>query len=583
MSAYSKPLPYRKSQPYRGVPAIPPVPINAATYGDRWQGAEATNRQHAVTLPAATHRDETVRALFGTGQAYARELATPLHQLGPHAIAERIPWETLEARSRDEAAPFNDAAPHQRESSVVWADFTGKHASTSTEPWVQPDTGEISLAAAWGALQPHQRTLSAMWHKLVAHGAMVALPWSPIGSRSAYIGIGYPVEPPGPTGGPDGDAITVPIQAVYIMIPTLEAVLLPDNVPIPLLSATITGDVNSWAWTFSAAMAASGLSLVNPADSDVPAEIAITINGYTWIFRVEGVDDNRRFGSKTMNIRGRSRSADLAFPYAQVRTYTETSDLNASQLATNEITPHGWTLVWNTVDWLVPGGTFSYQDLAPIDALSRVAASVGASVLSDPSALNLTIQPQYPISPWAWGATTPYAILPSSIITQGDGSWQGGTNATGVYVYAENAGYGALVKLTGSDGAHQIPMVVERLTVSADPVRELGRVALSRAGRIKTESRVIPLFPAPAAPGLIPLGSVLEITDSETETWRGQVMSVQISAQRAGSATSVRQTLGLQRQFRDPGLGAIPEDPTVVGTESGGGLDTELGGHLVTE
>jgi hypothetical protein len=334
------------------------------------------------------------------------------------------------------------------------------------------------------------------------------------------------------------------------MIPTLTAVTVPDGTPVPLLNATMTLDEHDWAWTFSAAMAASGLPLVDPATAPVPAQIMITINGYAWICRVEGVEDNRRFGSKTMTLRGKSRSTDLAFPYAQLSTYTSTEARDASQLATAQLTPYGWTLLWNTVDWLVPAGGFSFADLAPIDALAKLAASVGAIMVSDPSAMKMTVQPEYPVSPWSWPDASPYAIIPASILTTGGGSWKGGINADGIYVYSENDGYGALVLIDGTDGAVQIPMIVERLLVNVTPVRERARIELARAGRIKTEIRSIPLFPAPASPGLIPMGSLLTINDSSTESWKGQVKNISINADRAGSAISVRQTLQIERQFR---------------------------------
>lgn len=550
MTTYRKPTPYRKSQVYRGVPPIPPVLLNTATYGDRWDGMEAVNRGFAVTLPKATQFDQALAAPFSAPEHHCEANEAPFSQIAPRERDESFPWGTARPRARDRAFDYQQGDPGDRELAAAWGDVRGRHARATAEPWTVQQARARALAAAWDAMEAHQADLTMLWRAAAAHGALVALPWGPIGSRSAWIGVPWPAEPPPPTGGPDGDPITVPMQAVYIMIPTIEAMRLPDNVAIPILAVTITGDLHSWAWTFTAAIPASALAMVDPGGGSSPTQIQITVSGYTWTFYVEGVDDNRRFGSRTLNIRGRSRSAGLAYPYAPLRTFTEAGELDASQLATNELTPYGWTLAWNAPDWLVPGGTFSYQDLAPIDALGRVAASIGAAVLSDPASLNLSVQPQYPISPWNWGSSTPYAILPASILTQGDGAWQGGNNANGIYVYAENAGYGALVKLTGTDGAKQIPMVVERLTISADPVRERGRIEIARAGRIKTESRVIPLFPAPAEPGLIPLGSLLEVHDSASESWTGQVMGVRINADRAGSAISVRQTLTLERQFR---------------------------------
>ena len=107
--------------------------------------------------------------------------------------------------------------------------------------------------------------------------------------------------------------------------------------------------------------------------------------------------------------------------------------------------------------------------------------------------------------------------------TMSDGSWQGGTNANGIFVRSQDDAFAGLVKITGTDGASELEMVVDSLLVHADAARERGRVLLARAGKIKTETRTLPLFPAPADPGLIPLGSLLEIEDTD-ETDRKSVV-----------------------------------------------------------
>lgn len=430
--------------------------------------------------------------------------------------------------------------------SIPWADFTGHHAAVASLPMQQLTPYGRTTAIPWGQFAPHALSKSALWRSLVARGGLVALPWGPIAARQSGIRIDWPVEI---DPGDGGDPITVPILPVYVMIPTVSAKRLSDNAEIPILNATLQCDLDSWAWTLSAAMAYGGKALIDPAENDGPVVIEISINGYAWRMLVEGYTDNRRFGSKTLTLTGRSQSAQLAAPYAPRRTFTQGGDRNAAQLANDELFGTGWTLVWDAVDWLLPGGTLSYADLAPIEAISRLADAVGAAVHTNRTALQLQVAPSYADSPWAWPAATPYAILPAAILASGDGSWQGGQNANGVFVRSEDDSIAALVKLTGTDGAHGLDMIVDRILVHADPVRERGRIALARAGVIKTETRTLPLFPSPADPGLIPLGKLLEIQDTD-ETWRGMVRAIRIDAQRQGTATSVRQVLTLERQFR---------------------------------
>src|SRR5690606_17579963 len=143
-----------------------------------------------------------------------------------------------------------------------------------------------------------------------------------------------------------------------------------------------------------------------------------------------------------------------------------------------------------------------------------------------------------------------------AILTEGSSSWVGGVNANGVYVYAQNSASGALVKIAGTDGAAQLPMVVDPLAVQADAQRERGRAELAANGIKRRMQRTVPLFPPPPegddeaiALGVLPLGALVEFEEPD-ETWRGQVMGVRIDAQRAGRALSVRQHLTVERQYR---------------------------------
>jgi len=93
-------------------------------------------------------------------------------------------------------------------------------------------------------------------------------------------------------------------------------------------------------------------------------------------------------------------------------------------------------------------------------------------------------------------------------------------------------------------------MIVDPLTVTNPAQAARGTQELAAVGRAKQEVRILPLFPAPALPGLIPLRELLELTDEDGTTWRGQNMATSITATRSGGANSVRQTLTIERQFR---------------------------------
>jgi hypothetical protein len=340
----------------------------------------------------------------------------------------------------------------------------------------------------------------------------------------------------------------VPIRDVYLMLPSVSAVILPARTPLPMIGGRLSTDVDSYAWSCTAQIPAAAIEAVDPPDASEPVEIEITVNGYVWVLAVEGVDDLRRFGSRTANLRARSRSVLLDTPYAPLRTGVAEDAATAAQLAEAQLSGTGWTLVWDTVDWLVPGGVFSWQDLPAIQALGELAAAVGARVETSRTALELTVAPRYPVSPWQWGDASPYAILPAHVLSSLGRDAAAGPNANGVYV-VDGAGAGAQVRITGTGGEVQAPLIVERLLTDPDAIRERGRIELARAGRIRPQQIQLPLFPSPADPGLIPLGALLQITEGDS-SHTVQVTGTTIDFQSA-DALSVRQTLTVERHYRD--------------------------------
>jgi hypothetical protein len=339
---------------------------------------------------------------------------------------------------------------------------------------------------------------------------------------------------------------------VYIMIPTVTAVVIDGGADLKPLAVTINGDVDSWCWSFEMQLPAETFALVDPRSHPTdPVPIRVTVNGYPWSFVVEGQTDNRKFGARGYTVRGRSQSA--LFANLPSKTLLQADDYNAAQLAQHEVDPTGWTVIWDAVDWLVPGGTWTYNDLTPIAAIQELARQIGASVLTDPDALNIRVEPRYPEKPWTWDTATPYAILPAAALEAINGEWRGGNNANGIYVYAKNSASGAFVRLTGSAGDVSPPgqsVITEMLLVDSGAQAQRGTQELARAGKAQRETIPVPLLPPPTMPGLIPLQALLELTDETGSTYRGQVMATQIQATRSGSAISVRQNITIERQVR---------------------------------
>lgn len=547
---YRNSQPYRNSTGYRGlsVGAFTPAPNRGTGFGVPWSQPPSAVASTRLAWRDSADQATATRITWGRPDAADNIARLPFAKPVARDQVVRLPWgDTAEHSADTVRAGFGGYTPRGRLGALPWADTADKLASDLRCRYGQISPRQASRDLGWGAMLAHLVERSAVWASLAKRGAFVRIPWGPAGQFQTSVRTPYPVDPDPDDG---GDPITVPQLPVYVMLPTISAVVLPERTPLELLSISLSTDASRYGWQFSGSVPLSALPLVNPATAADPVPIEVTVNGYTWVLAVEGCSDQRRFGARSASITGASRSVLLAQPYAPLGARSQPAARNASQLADEELTGTGWSLVWDAVDWLVPGGTWSYADQAPLDALAQLASSIGARIETDRTLLQLGVKPVYEDSPWEWADADPWAILPASILTLGDSRWQGGPNANGVYVYAGTTGFGALVKITGTAGENSLQMVTDKLLTSADPARERGRQALAAAGKVRLETVTLPLFPSPADPGLLPLGKLVDVQESPSITWRGQVQGVRIDASRSGGALSVRQILTVERQFR---------------------------------
>lgn len=553
MSTYRKNTYYRKTQWYRGGPFIPAVSGYgmAAVYRERWGQASIFQQVATFPIPEFQEQQSVYRLPFNA--ILARQ--TTEHLLWNKDILERgssqgIGWGgSMPTRQATTSVPWSTIINHQLEARMAWADHTGQFGRSTSYPWRSAwNLFHEEFRVQWKELSTHSVDNSLVWKRASSWSISSSLPWGPAGARQGSVTIVYPVEPP------EGvSSLVFPDLPVYLMRPALSVVVLPDRIPLQVMNLSLASDKESWAWTFNATVFPDQLGLVNPADNPAPVELEITGNGYVWNVIVERYQDNRRFGQKSLTLSGSSPSRSLADPYAIKRSYYEPEERTAAQLAADELIGTDWELQWNAVDWVVPANTFSYEDMSPMDAILKVASTIGATVRTHPSDRQIVIDPSYEVSPWNWDSTIPYAIIPVDAVSSVEGDWEGGNNATGVYVWCATTSYSGFVKIAGESGAQMLPMVVDPLAVSADPVRERGRVELAKAGRKKTERVTLPLLPPPITednPGLIPVGKLIQVNERSGITWRGMVTGTTINFSSSQKAFSVRQILTVERQWR---------------------------------
>lgn len=342
-------------------------------------------------------------------------------------------------------------------------------------------------------------------------------------------------EPPEPT---------VPIRTVYFVSNSVTLIRLPDLVEIPVFSLSIGIDADSWAWTLQATVPGSSLPLLEPV-AGVPRTLEATVNGFTWQFMSESLGRSRVFGKSRVTIRGRSRSAELADPYAAPEARTITANRTAQQLVNDVLTfngqPIGWTVDWQLTDWLVTAGAWSHEGTY-IESVLNIASSVQAVVQSDLAQSILSIAPRYPVLPWNWAGETPAATITEDLITQEGIQWEQKPNYDAVIVSGQNQGIVGDVRRQGSSGNTPAPLVIDPLITHSDAARQRGEAIFGNTGRQAMVSLSMPLDSSLGLDLFTP-GQLLEI--SGADTWRGLVRGVQLSAE----LPRVRQAVTLERHY----------------------------------
>lgn len=349
---------------------------------------------------------------------------------------------------------------------------------------------------------------------------------------------------------PDPSTIVIPPRRTYIVINDASLTRVSNNLALPVSSISIAIDDGGAHWSWSAALPLAALADLEP---DVPGELVeleAVVNGAAFRLLVESVRDREAFGSSSLAIGGRGIAAELSAPaYPVVSHDNAGSPANAQQLADAALTfngvPLGWTLDWQTADWLVPAGVWVFSG-TPLDAVSRIAAAAGAYVQAAPASRVLQVLPRYPVAPWDWHTATPAVILPAAAVLERGTEHAHRPAYNVVYVSGQAQGIRARVKRTGTAGDVAAEMVVDPLITHADAATGRGMEILGNTGAkriVRLETGILP------ASGVIHVGGLMDWVRGSV-TQRGLVRGVSISASVPGGRSRqplmVRQTVEVE-------------------------------------
>lgn len=572
-----------------------------AGLGGPWVGVRA----YTITIIEPPWRGliASIGARWTRQLVQCRPLSSGWDQVAPHSAALAAAWQRSASLDRMlsgrwaqtpalESAigsPWTERDALRRELLGAWREYVAIHAATSA-PWtmrqaqavdlganfLSPPRQSDSWGAPWGELPALALALDGDWLTPGQLRRDLLLPWEQ-GYQAPWRITPPDEETPPPPPPPPRDPRHLSLrfacprraeQARYLSIPfgpwqcyigrprsgviyvtnSVTVVRIPDNAPIQCSGVNLRADISSAVWSASLRVSdAASLDLLRPGPSGAPRQIRITINGWAWELMIESFAEESRFGGIDRTAEGRSRAAILSRDYAPARTRVQTSARTGQQLADEELAGLGFTVDWQGPDWLVPGGAWSYAQLAPLDALRAIAEAVGCVLQSDRTADIVRVVPAFRARPWQWSTTAPDVdIVDDYVLRRSVGSAQG-VRHNAVEVRGETgSGIRGEVKITGTDGELGLPQVSHPLITAAAAAEARGIYELASVGPIGRVAIDLPLFPPESAPGLIEPAMLPRLSGDTL----ARVLSTQIGAQWTdGGGLYVRQSLELERHY----------------------------------
>jgi hypothetical protein len=402
------------------------------------------------------------------------------------------------------------------------------------------------------ANRPSDSSLTAAHDQMQHHDQANRVPWGTGSWTRPYPDYGPDIPwPNDPTEDPAERPPQPDIREVYLFMPNITLYRLPDGAEFEATQCVWSTDRDSWGWRFTANLKRdTDLAIIKPT-SNGPVEIGCEINGHTFTALVESYGRTRQHGNTRYTITGRSRTAWLSDPYAPQRSKALTAAYSAAALAEQELANTGFTLQWNAQDWLIPAGSYSYDQLDPIAAIKRLAEAAGYMLQSHPELKQLIVSPRYRVDPHKWTEPTTAldAILPADLITQDGSTFRTAPAYNRAIVTGGPAG-GVIVTVTreGTAGDILAPMATDDLITHSDAGYQLGRSLIAEGGTWEEMNITTMLTQAGQAPGLLLPGHLVEIQDTD-DTYPVVIDGTSITATSSDTEIKVRQQLTAERRI----------------------------------
>lgn len=548
--------------------------------GVPWRAGAIRDRQGGIAWGSGSRRDRQVAVRWGSPSSRDRELAVPWESAATRDTNIGIPWDSLSELDREVSMPWRGLVPLDQTVDVPWDGLRALDAQPAI-PWRQAGIRNAQARIPWRKLLLRDLQAYVPWGRGRALQRETWIPWGP--GRPPPNGASPSSPPPPPPPPPSGVCYAPPVGVVRLRlggtyVPPIGEVNLrltcggryyfltstlvtssvvtvqrvSDNATIDVEELSLETDEDSWTWTLSLRFNTRAAMLMVKPEKDAISDVRITINGHEWIMMLERAGEVRAHGANSWRGTGRSRTALLQ--RLPTRSLINASPATASQLATDEIFGTGFTLQWdvsedgNPIDWLVPAGAFSYDNLTPLAAVLKIAESIKAVVQAAPNSDTLIVQSRYPHNPWGWDSADPDLTLEGGSLEGIEDEWQPGQNLLGVYLRGQNQGKQSLVRRLDSPGTPDVVLEANALLTADEAHRERGRVEIAISDdQTRLSVRNLPLLADPEPPGLVLPGQLVRLIDPVYGEYSAKCKSVRVTVSKTEDGRVVRQHLELER------------------------------------
>ena len=319
------------------------------------------------------------------------------------------------------------------------------------------------------------------------------------------------------------------------------------DLPLNPLSASAKADMGGYCWLCDIALPPEEFTALKmQQNSGNETVIELHINDDVFVFMSENVSDNRQFAQRSYTISGRSLTAKLGADYALNRGGVIEQDLYASQIAQQQLADTGFTVDWQTVDWLIPSNTYTLTDKTPIAVIQDLAAACGAFVYSHPAERKLFVLPRWRVAAWNVATASPALNVPSNVILQISGQANVQTQCKGVMIIGTSpSAKGANVRRSGTDGLPEASAKSHVVYTDITVCEAAGIAALSDTGTHKTETVTLPVAKKYNLP-IAEIGRVWRFSESGG-AWNAVIQGVSIRVAVEKDVPVVKQTVTADR------------------------------------